>query len=165
MKETTLTRYGNLLLVEDGEEPLSGRDVNKIEREKQKCIIQVEREHVFADGEVGCLCRATFFDMFPDLAQYEREITVVNALIAHYHVERKATYVDFKNKSLPSQIIKGSACVLGAHVANAFLELSHEGQKNRALYATRVWGKSGLGEISFMQSFWEVFALRARGMK
>ena len=164
MKGPTLTRYGNLLLVEDGEEPISVRDVNKIERdEKQKCIIQVEREHVFADGEVGCLCRTTFFDMFPDFTQYEREGTVVETLIAHYHVERKATYVNFKERPYLSQVIKGSARVLGAHVADTLVKMSREDQQNRSLYATQVWGKSDLGEIPFMQAFWEVFALRAQG--
>lgn len=164
MKEPTLTRYGNLLLVEDGEGPISGRDVNKIERdEKQKCIIQVERGHIFDNGEIGCLCKATFFDVSPDFTQYGKEGTVVETVVAHYHVERKATYVDFKNKSFPSQIIKGSARVLGAHIANAFLELPREDQQNRRMYAARVWGKPALGEIPFMLAFWEVFALRACG--
>jgi len=44
-----------------------------------------------------------------------------------------------------------------------FLELSQEDQKNRSMCAAQAWGKSDLGEIPFMQAFWEVFASRARG--
>lgn len=166
MKEPTLTRYpiGDLILMEDGEGDFSIRDENKIERdEKQKCVIQVERKHDFADGAVDCICRATFFDMIPDLTQYNKDGILVGFACAHYDVERKTTIVDFKNNPSPSQVIKGAASVLGAHTANAFLELSQEDQKNRSMYAAQAWGKSDLGEIPFMMAFWEVFASRARG--
>ena len=57
-------------------------------------------------------------------------------------------------------IIKGSARVLGAHVADTLVKMSREDQQNRSLYATQVWGKSDLGEIPFMQAFWEVLSSR-----
>lgn len=164
MKEPTLTRYGNILLVEDGEGELSTRDVNKIERdEKQRCIIQVERRHVFADKVVGCLCRAMFFGMFPDWTYYKKGDAMVGYTVAHYDVVRRITYVDFQNTASPSQVIKGTASVLGAHAADTFLKLPREEQENRSVYAAQIWGKSALGEIPFMLAFWEVFASRARG--